>query len=265
MLKMITFKKIKVCLLLFFIFVNIFYIAPSFSYSLREDLFKNALDLSSVGEFNLALKEWNRYLDSYPDDAAGLSNRGNVRLVLGDLEGSIDDQNKAISLNPGEIDPYINRGIAEEALGLWSQAEKDYLFVISQDGRNFSALYNLANVEGSTSQWEKARELFSKAALYNPGFAMARSSMALADLQLGNIDESEKELKKLIRRYPTFADARAALTALNWSKGESGQAESNWISVTELDPRYSDEDWLINVRRWPPKPTRDLMNFIELK
>ncbi len=186
-------------------------------------------------------------------------------LVMGDVKGSIEDQNKAISLNPTEIDPYINRGIAEEASGLWSQAKKDYMFVISQDSKNFSALYNLANVEGSTSHWQKARDLFSKAALYNPGFAMARSSMALADFQLGNIDESEKELKKLIRRYPTFADARAALTALNWSKGESGKAESNWIAVTELDPRYSDEEWLKKIRRWPPQPIGDLMNFIDLK
>ena len=138
-------------------------------------MFKNALDLSSSGKFNLALQEWNQYLDSYPDDAAGFSNRGNVRLVIGDVKGSIDDQNKAISLNPSEIDPYINRGIAEEALGLWSQAKKDYMFVISQDNENFSALYNLANVEGSTSHWDKARDLFSKAALYNPGFAMALS------------------------------------------------------------------------------------------
>jgi len=262
---MITFKKVRYCFLLIFIFVNITYIAPCYSSSLREDLFKNALDLSSSGKFDFALKEWNRYLDSYPDDAAAFSNRGNVRLVIGDVEGSIDDQNKAISLNPNEIDPYINRGISEEALGLWSQAKKDYQFVLSQDSKNFSALYNLANVEGSISQWEKARELFSKAALYNPGFAMARSSMALADFQLGNLDESEIELKNLIRRYPTFVDARAALTALNWSKGESGKAESNWLSVTELDPRYSDEEWLIKVRRWPPKPTKDLMNFIDLK
>ena len=261
---MITFKKVKVCFLLIIVFVNFFYIAPCYS-STREDLFKNALDLSSVGKFNLALQEWNRYLDFYPDDAAGLSNRGNVRLVIGDVEGSIDDQNKAIGLNPSEIDPYINRGIAEEALGLWSQAKKDYMFVISKDSKNFSALYNLANVEGTLLNWQEARDLFAKAATYNPGFAMARSSMALADNQLGNIDESEKELKNLIRRYPTFADARAALTALNWSKGEYGMAESNWIAVTELDPRYSDEEWLIKVRRWPPKPARDLMSFIDLK
>ena len=95
---MIAFKKVKVCFLIIFVFLNIFYIAPSYSLSLREDLFKNALDLSSSGKFNLALQEWNNYLDSYPDDAAGLSNRGNVRLVTGDLKGSIDDQNKACLL-----------------------------------------------------------------------------------------------------------------------------------------------------------------------
>ena len=260
-----TFEKVKVYFLLIFVFFNIVCIAPCYSVPLREDLFNKALALSSGGQFNLALQEWNRYLDSYPDDALGLSNRGNVRLVIGDIEGAIEDQNKAISINPREMDPYINRGIAEEALGLWSQAKNDYMFVIAQDRKNFSALYNLANVEGSTSQWEKARDLFSKAAFYNPGFAMARSSMALADLQLGNIDESEKELKKLIRRYPNFADARAALTALNWSQGEFGKAESNWVAVTELDPRYSDEEWLKKIRRWPPKPTKDLMKFIDLK
>ena len=86
---MVTFKKVKFCFLLIFIFLNIFYIEPCNSLSLREDFFKNALDLSSGGKFNLALKEWNQYLDSYPEDAAGLSNRGNVRLVIGDLELSL--------------------------------------------------------------------------------------------------------------------------------------------------------------------------------
>ena len=89
---MITFKKVKICVVLIFVFINIFYISPCFSLSLREGLFQKALDLSSGGKFNLAIEEWDSYLDSYPDDAAGLSNRGNVRLVIGDAEGSIDDK-----------------------------------------------------------------------------------------------------------------------------------------------------------------------------
>jgi len=240
-------------------------ISPTYALDSRELLFREALDFSSVGEFNRALDKWNYYLETYPDDPAALSNRGNVKLVVGDPKGSITDQNRAIELNPNELDPYINRGIAHESLGLWLQAKEDYLYVISQDQENFSALYNLANVEGSLNDWEKARSLYYQAAQYNPGFAMARSSEALANYQLGNFEASENELRKLIRRYPTFADARAALTALQWSKGKSGEAESNWIAAVELDPRYAQEDWLLEVRRWPPNPVEDLMKFISIQ
>ena len=114
-------------------------------------------------------------MELFPNDAAALSNRGNIKLVNGDPEGAIEDQDKAIELDPGEVDPYINRGIAEESLGLWLQAKNDYLYVISKDKDNFSALYNFANVEGSLSNWQSARNLFSQASESNPGFAMARS------------------------------------------------------------------------------------------
>ena len=255
-------KNFYIILILFLFIVHI---SPIYALDSRELLFREALNFSSAGEFNSALEKWNDYLESYPDDPAALSNRGNVKLVVGDPKGSIVDQNRAIKLDPNELDPYINRGIANESLGLWIQAKEDYLYVISQDKENFSALYNLANVEGSLNNWDKARSLFYKAAQYNPGFAMARSSEALANYQLGNFEDSEKELRKLIRRYPTFADARAALTALQWSKGKSGEAESNWVAVVELDPRYAQEDWLLEVRRWPPTPVRDLMKFIAIK
>ena len=140
-------NKIKSYILVICFLINFLYVSPCFSLSSRQDLFESALKLSSNGKFNLALQQWNKYLELFPNDSAALSNRGNIKLVMGDSEGSIDDQNKAINLEPDEIDPYINRGIAEEALGLWSQAKKDYMFVISQDSKNFSALYNLANVE----------------------------------------------------------------------------------------------------------------------
>ncbi len=243
----------------------ILHTSPTFAADSRELLFYEALDYSSIGEFNNSLDKWNDYLEIYPDDPAALSNRGNTKLVMGDPKGSIIDQNKAIELNPSELDPYINRGIAYESLGLWLQAKDDYLYVISKDKENSSALYNLANVEGSLDDWEKARGFFYRAAQYNPGFAMARSSEALANYQLGNVEASEEELRKLIRRYPTFADARAALTALQWSQGKSGEAESNWIAAVELDPRYAQEDWLLEVRRWPPAPVEDLMKFISIK
>ncbi len=231
----------------------------------KELLFQKALLASRQGDFVDAINKWDDYLILFPEDAIALSNRGNVRLALGDPEGDILDQTYAINLLPLEIDPHLNRGIAEEALGQWNEAINDYTWILERDSSNFSALYNLGNVMISKKNWLQAKFLFNKASLANPGFEMARSSKALADYQLNHFEDAEKELRSLIRKYPMFADARAALSALLWRKGYTGEAESHWAAASGIDSRYSQKDWLLTVRRWPPEPVRDLMSLLELK
>jgi tetratricopeptide (TPR) repeat protein len=191
-----------------------------------------------------------------------LSNRGNILLALGDPKAAIRDQTKAIEISPEDLDPYINRGIAEEALKLWEDARKDYNYVLTNNPKDASALYNLANVMGSMDNWNEAKRLFSQAASSNNGIAMARSSEALAIYQLGDFELAEKKIRLLIRKYPLFADARAALSALLWRKGFTGEAESNWAAAAGLDIRYREKNWLLNIRRWPPNPTNDLIAFL---
>ena len=94
---------------------------------------------------------------------------------------------------------------------------------------------------------------------------MARSSEALAAWQEGDLNWAEAELRKLIRRYPLFADARAALSGLLWHRGFAGEAESHWAAAAGLDQRYRQADWLREVRRWPPQPTQDLLAFLALE
>ncbi|WP_320676017.1 tetratricopeptide repeat protein [Prochlorococcus sp. MIT 1300] len=228
-------------------------------------LFEQALSESKEGDFGSALTRWDQFLDIAPNDAAALSNRGNVRLALGDVDGAIADQSIAIGLDPLEIDPYLNRGIAEELLHLWDDAASDYLFILGQDPENSSALYNLANVLGSQGDWEKAQDLYKRASISRPGFAMARSSQALSAYQLGDFDNAESQLRNIIRRYPMMADARAALSALLWRSGSFGEAESHWAAVAGLDNRYRDREWLVEIRRWPSEPTADLMAFLDLR
>lgn len=232
---------------------------------LDQALFDQALQASRNGDIAEALPLWNRYLDAHPGDAAALSNRGNVRLVLGDAEGAIRDQSRSIELSPDEIDPHLNRGTAEEALQQWDEAAADYDWILERDPAEASALYNLGNVRGSQQDWMTAADLYSQAALARPGFAMARSSEAMARYQLEQFEQAERELRNLIRRYPMFADARAGLSALLWKQGQGGEAESHWAAASGLDPRYRQADWLLSVRRWPPGPTADLMAFLDLK
>ena len=260
---MINTKVIKILILLFIVFTFVPFssqakVPPKF-------LFEKALQESKDGDFIQAQKDWSLYINENPKDAAAFSNRGNIRLALGDPQGAIRDQTKAIHISPEELDPYVNRGIAEEALKLWDDASNDYNYVLKKNPKDASALYNLGNVMGSMDKWIEAKEFFSQAASSNNAIAMARSSEALANYQLGDFELAEKQIRILIRKYPLFADARAALSALLWRKGFTGEAESNWAAAAGLDIRYREKDWLLNMRRWPPMPTNDLISFISLE
>ena len=237
--------------------------APAPPRSLAAD-FERALSASREGRFGDALPLWDQVLELAPSDAAAWSNRGNVRLALGDAEGAIADQEQAMLLDPQSVDPHLNRGVAEESLARWEAADADYRWILERDPEDASALYNLGNVEGSRDDWAAARRCFEAAALARPGFALARSSAALAAFQLEDLEAAERELRRLIRRYPLFADARAALTALLWQRGARGEAESHWAAASGLDPRYRQADWLLQIRRWPPRPVQALAQFLAL-
>ena len=232
-------------------------------------LFDQALTASREGDFAAALPLWDQVLELAPDDAAAWSNRGNVQLALGQPEAAIADQTHAMELDPASPDPHLNRGTAEEALQRWDAAEADYRWILEANAAageapDASALYNLGNVQGSRGDWSEARASFVEAADARPGFAMARSSAALAAFQLQELDQAETELRRLIRRYPLFADARAGLTALLWRRGARGEAESHWASASGLDPRYRQPEWLLEIRRWPPEPVQALSDFLAL-
>jgi tetratricopeptide (TPR) repeat protein len=228
------------------------------------ELFQRALEASRAGRFDLALPLWNRVLEQAPKDAAAWSNRGNVQLALGDPLAAIADQDHSLLLEPDNADPHLNRGTAEEALGRWDEAAADYTWILERNPLDASAHYNLGNVQGSRGDWQAARDSFVTAAAARPGFAMARSSAALAAFQLSDLATAERELRSLIRRYPLFADARAGLTALLWQRGASGEAESHWAAASGLDPRYRQGEWLLRIRRWPPAPVAALERFLML-
>ena len=56
----------------------------------------------------------------------------------------------------------------------------------------------------------------------------------------------------------------AALTAVLWQGGERGEAESHWAAASGLDPRYRQEEWLLQIRRWPPRAVQALQHFLSL-
>ena len=123
---------------------------------------------------------------------------------------------------------------------------------------------NRENAGAGQGEWEVAISDYQAAITLQPSFSLAYGNYALALYQAGEQQQSLRIMKSLVRKYPSFADMRAALTAVLWEAGQQGEAESNWVAVVGLDTRYKDLNWVANVRRWPPKMVAALDHFLHL-
>lgn len=223
-----------------------------------------AFEATQAGQFDLAETQWAKLIDELPEEAAVWSNRGNVRVRQNNLDGALADYSQAIALAPTEPDPYLNRGAVFEALGEWEKAMGDYNQVLQINPDDPAAYNNRGNAEAGKGEWELAIADYQAAITLQPSFSLAYGNYALALYQTDDTDKSIQIMKSLVRKYPSFADMRAALTAALWEQGQQGEAESNWVAVVGLDGRYKDLNWVENVRRWPPKMVVALEKFLTL-
>jgi tetratricopeptide (TPR) repeat protein len=230
-----------------------------------EETVQRAFTAIARGDFAEAETDWTTIIQHFPDNAAAWSNRGNVRVSQNKLQDAIADYNQAIKLAPDEPDPYLNRGAALEGLGQWQAAIADYDHVLALSPQDAAAYNNRGNAHAGLEEWDIALADYKQAMDLNPNYALARVNYALMLYQGGNVEQAAQLLRSLVRKYPSFADARAALTATLWGQGQQGEAESQWVSTVGVDKRYKDMAWVKGVRRWPPAIASALEKFLTLQ
>lgn len=59
-------------------------------------------------------------------------------------------------------------------------------------------------------------------------------------LQLQRSEEARKLMQGLVRKYPNYAEAHAALAAVFWSEGDRSRAEEQFSEATRREPLYGD-------------------------
>ena len=229
-----------------------------------EKIAKKAFLAAQKGDFATAETYWTALVDTFPENPAVWSNRGNVRIGQYKLNEAIADYNRSIEIAPEYPDAYLNRGIAYEGKGLWSEAIADYDRVLAITPQDPVALNNRGNAKAGQQKWQDALDDYQQAADIAPNFAMARGNASLIQYQMGDRDEAIRNMRNLVRKYPMYSDMRAALAAALWVEGKQGEAESNWVAAVGLDNRYQDLDWIENIRRWPPSMIQALERFLKL-
>ena len=196
-------------------------------------------------------------------------NRGNSYLVMGKFEDALVEFNQAAELAPDSADVFLSRGIVEEKLLKWDDAIADYnrANAIYKKrpfaGDDPTVISNIANAETGLLHWEDALRDFTKAAQLKSDFLAPQIGRALVLYQLDRPEETFQYFKTLAVKYPYFPDGQAVLATIYFEKGDMKSATDCWENALEEDSRYEDIDWVLNIRRWPPKLVTTLAKFKE--
>ena len=194
-------------------------------------------------------------------DAVGRAygNRGNCLARQGKFQAAISDYNKSIELCPYSVDPVLNRGVAFEGIREYELAIQDYRAVLDVSPSDPAAWNNFGNANAALQNWDVALDAFSKAIAMSNFFSFASVNYATILFQRGSDQEAIREFRKILIKYPSFTDARAALAIALWLTGDRSGAETQWYRVE--DSRYADVEWLTETRHWPPRLVQGMKEF----
>jgi len=125
-----------------------------------------------VGDFKGAIKDWNVFLDSNPNDEEALISRASAKINANENSGAISDLDMAIKLNPKNAVSYCYRGVAKGGNRNFVEALKDLDYSIKLKFNYPAAYVNRAAIKlavkdkrGACEDLEKADSLGSETAI----------------------------------------------------------------------------------------------------
>ncbi len=151
-----------------------------------------------LGQPKLALEDFNRAVQLFPEYAAAYNNRGSLLLALGLPKEAVKDFNRAVTLAPGYAAAYNNRAGALLRLGQQADALRDFTKAIQLMPTSAAPLNGRGRVFLALGRPHAAIRDFSRAVNADARFALAYRSRAEAKLEVGRPEEAIEDLSRAI-------------------------------------------------------------------
>src|SRR5207245_8728724 len=118
--------------------------------------------LADEGKFDLALQQFQRVLQSDPNNAPALQNLGIVALRRDDIQSAQQNLSRALELNPRLPLALNTMGVVFARQGDFGRAVEYWRRAVDIDPRQYDALYNIGLVEGRAGHRAEAREALTR-------------------------------------------------------------------------------------------------------
>ncbi len=193
--------------------------------------------LLSLGQLSEAVKDFDRALVLAPGYAAAYSNRANAKLKLGKSDEAIADFTKAIELMPASAPPLSGRGLAHLATGKPHAAIRDFSRAVSADARFASAYRNRAEARMNVGQRDEAIEDLSRAIAFDVNNTELYIVRGYAYLLAGNTASGIKDFSRAIELDGKSSAAYQGRGLANGLAEATDDAYADLNRAIEIDPR----------------------------
>lgn len=188
-----------------------------------------------LGDFPRAIQEYNNAIYYRPEYAIAFSNRGNAYNECKDFANALRDCDKAIELKPTLAEAYNNRGNVYRAIGDLARAVQDYTKAIELKSDLAEAFGNRGSTYRDQGHLEQALEDLTRAVELKPGLADAHCGLGIAYGSMGNIPRA-------IQAYDTAIELNPRLTEAYNNRGNA------YAAASEIDRAIADYTKAIELK-----------------
>lgn len=151
-----------------------------------------------AGQAKLAIDDFNRSVQLFPEHPATYNNRGNLLLVLALPKEAVRDFDRAILLSPAYAAAYANRASAYDRLGQTTEAIRDYTRAIELMPQSPVPLAGRGRVLLAIGKPHSAIRDFGRAVTADPRFANGYRGRAAAKLKIRRYDDAIEDLSRAV-------------------------------------------------------------------
>ncbi len=214
-----------------------------------------ANEMAKRGEYEKAVKTYDRAIALDPDFADAYYNRGLAKIHLKEFQEAIEDFDKAITLKPDDIFCYLNRGVARDQLKEFQGAIEDFDKAIDLDSEYPYSYVNRGIAKARLGEHKKAVEDFDKAIALKSDDAAFYLNRGIAKARLGEHKKAIEDFDKAIELKPDDAESYSNRGESNKKLGNTKQSEEDFAKAEKLRRK--------TMSKMRPEKLRDIKNRLK--
>jgi tetratricopeptide (TPR) repeat protein len=215
--------------------------SPPKEQALREfDRGLRALKLGGSGADEQAAERFQKAVEIDGTLWEAWHNLGVVKARRGDHRGAVDAYGKAIEGNPIHAAARLGRAESSRALRQFKDAKKDYEAILAKDEDDNATRLRLASLLREAGEGDESQKQVREVLRRQPGNAAANVELGLTYLSMNRLELAELVLAKAAQTDAKNPQVWNALGLVSLKKGRDAEAFVRLDKATQADPTFRD-------------------------